>query len=425
MAYKFQIGAAQLSGALTQEGTATIQDQLIVTANGAEITGAVSVVGAVSASSNLSAGGALDIEGAADVKGAVSLAAAGTATTVRGTLAVTEATTLNGNVALGDGNLDVIEFKGDISSSAQPRNNNAFDWGASGRRWANVYAVNIDAQAIDSSGPISGSELTGVLQYELDVHTTGGLAIDAGPFDNSANVDLSLKNVDNFANERILKWDGGNYNFEDSNIEDDGSEVRVSADLSGSGYLKIGTNATIGQGLQVLSNGMAVTGNADFANDIRVVGGTDLDGNVTLGNASSDAVAFSGSLTTNIIPDVASTVDLGSSTKPFQAVYADSFIGNIAFDTFTHTIAGEISASTDFALANFSSNLQLDLPAGSDGKVVRIKRIGTGNVTLSASVAGEEIFDETNGDLIVLETLGAAVTCIFSGSAGSGKWYII
>ena len=130
-------------------------------------------------------------------------------------------------------------------------------------------------------------------------------------------------------------------------------------------------------------------------------------------------------MATDIIPDAASTHDLGSTARPFQAVYADNFIGNIAFDTFTHNIAGVISGSTDLALANFGSALTLQLPAGSDGKVVRIKSINTGAVTLSASVAGESLDDEINGDLVVLETKGAAVTCIFSGSSGAGKWYII
>jgi hypothetical protein len=151
----------------------------------------------------------------------------------------------------------------------------------------------------------------------------------------------------------------------------------------------------------------------------------------TSGDYSGSLVLFEeaqsgGILRGNFNPAIDNVYNLGASDKRWGSVYAETFIGNIGFDTYTYTANATIAAAVDFAIANGAGGaFQLDLPAGSDGKVVRIKRKGSNNITLSASVAGNTIADESNGQLIVLEADGAAVTCIFSGSAASGDWYII
>ena len=85
MAYKFQIGDAQLSGALRQEGTVIAEEKLTVLADGAEITGAVDM------SSTLDVVGNAQFDADLNADGAVSLAAAGTSTTVRGDFDVAQA----------------------------------------------------------------------------------------------------------------------------------------------------------------------------------------------------------------------------------------------------------------------------------------------------------------------------------------------
>jgi len=147
----------------------------------------------------------------------------------------------------------------------------------------------------------------------------------------------------------------------------------------------------------------------------------DVSGSAFFINAGSDA-----EIAQNWLPDVDNSLNLGDATKSWANIYVENVVGAVInVETRTYTSTATIGSSVGFAIANSATAFQLDLPAGADGKVVRIKSINNGAITLSASVAGETMADETNGDLLVLEAKGAAVTCVFSGSAGAGDWYII
>lgn len=391
--------------------------------------------GDLSASANLDIGGAADIAGALTADGQVQLAAAGVSTTVRGTLGVVQNATFQGNVSvqgnttLGDAATDTVQFKADVSSSLLPFADSAFDIGADTIRWKEIYGDTVVA-----------SQLSGALKFSIS--DVSGSGLSDFTFNNSANVTVAVSGATDLSQARIVQWDDGNGKFVDSLLKQDGSDLDLtsggffvnSGQVSASANIQAG-GGFLGNGLQINMNGATITGNVDLANDLDVVGNTTItgilmaNGDVDLGNAAADTIAFSGSLGTHIIPDVDSQRDLGSDPssggKAFRNLYVDNVFGNISFDTETFTGAGTIASGTDFALANFGSTLTLQLPAGADGKVVRVKRIGTGLVRLSASVAGEEIFDELDNDLIELETMGAAVTCVFSGSSGGGRWYII
>ena len=168
MAYKFQLGAAQLSGALRQEGTVIAEEKLTVLADGAEITGAVDmsstldVVGNAQFDADLNADGAVSLAAAGtsttvrgdfDAGEAVGLAAAGLATSVRGTLSVAEIATFSDVVSASAG-----AEMGSIMPAAATD-----DLGASSDRWRALYANDLDV-----AGAVNAAELSGALEYGLD-----------------------------------------------------------------------------------------------------------------------------------------------------------------------------------------------------------------------------------------------------------------
>ena len=74
-----------------------------------------------------------------------------------------------------------------------------------------------------------------------------------------------------------------------------------------------------------------------------------------------------------------------------------------------------------------SSGDTAELPTGSAGKVIRIKQVNNTSFSISgAAGTGDTVFDQPADSILVqLEGNGAAVTCVYSGSAGTGKWHII
>jgi hypothetical protein len=153
----------------------------------------------------------------------------------------------------------------------------------------------------------------------------------------------------------------------------------------------------------------------------------------TSGDISGSIVDFAGGsgegvLSAHWVPLADNVHDLGSPTKRWNQVYAESFVGNIAFDTQTITDLGPINSQADIIYVKMASaGDTAELPTGSAGKVIRIKQVNNNSFKISgAAGTGDTVFDQPADSILVeLEGNGAAITCIYSGSAGVGKWHII
>ena len=67
----------------------------------------------------------------------------------------------------------------------------------------------------------------------------------------------------------------------------------------------------------------------DITGNTKIDGNLVLGGNITIGDASSDTIAFGGDITTDIIPNANNTLDLGSATDKFAEVHATTLFGAI------------------------------------------------------------------------------------------------
>ena len=303
---------------------------------------------------------------------------------------------------------------GTIRGNWVPDSDSAYALGTNSDRWRYMYA---DEMIGDK---ISVSELSGALEYNLDIQSDGGLAISA-VYDNTADVTIAMKNVANFSDNAIQVWDESNNQFEDSIMTDDGSLIIVAGDLSASGQLDIdgASNldgaATLGSTLDVAGIITASAG-AEFRSTISVLGDANFEGNVYLGAGGNDVIyldtglEFSGS----VIPETDSAFDLGSDAKRWSTIYVDNIVGaDLALDVFTGT---SYAAGTDVLLANGNATLR---DIASNGQTIRVKNISGGLITVDCD--GSDTFFDTGTTQIELETDGAAVTLISSGSS----WYII
>jgi hypothetical protein len=100
--------------------------------------------------------------------------------------------------------------------------------------------------------------------------------------------------------------------------------------------------------------------------------------------------------------------------KRWSTIYVDNIVGaDLALDVFTGT---SYAAGTDVLLANGNATLR---DIASNGQTIRVKNISGGLITVDCD--GSDTFFDTGTTQIELETDGAAVTLISSGSS----WYII
>jgi len=71
----------------------------------------------------------------------------------------------------------------------------------------------------------------------------------------------------------------------------------------------------------ISGSSLDITGNA------KIDGNLTLGGNITIGDATSDTIAFGGEITSDMIPSVNDSIDLGSATKKLAEVHATNFFG--------------------------------------------------------------------------------------------------
>ena len=93
-----------------------------------------------------------------------------------------------------------------------------------------------------------------------------------------------------------------------------------------------------------LSGSAASTGSfgrLEIAGNTNLVGNITIGGNMTLGDADTDSINITADLTSNLIPNVDSTFDIGSSTKFWRNAYIDSV-------TTTGNVSGSASSTGSF-----------------------------------------------------------------------------
>mgnify|MGYP003626403029 CR=1 FL=1 len=144
------------------------------------------------------------------------------------------------------------------------------------------------------------------------------------------------------------------------------------------------------------------------------------EGAVTLGNATSDDLTFTGLAASNFIPKTDSTYNLGSNALRWGTIYVDSIVGaDVAFDYEAVGPGDSIASSTDYALVTGSQTGTVTMPAASVGKRVYVK-LGNVCANMTIAPAGGDAFPEVTGSL-VLESTGSAVTLV---AIDGTNWYI-
>ena len=251
----------------------------------------------------------------------------------------------------------------------------------------------------------------------LDTNTTfsplanGGLVISGAAAVGAPNgTEFSIKNVANFTNATLQKWDSGNYQFTDSIIEDDGSTVTINGDLTVTGTQTVLETQT----LIVEDNIIELRRGLNLAGDIggiQVNRTTNASGVVTAYSSLQwfDAGqywrTFDGSLAHRLVTEtetqtlVNKTLTSPTLTTPNIGVATATNINGLAISQVvgaTLTIANNKTFTCNNTLT-FQGSDASTVSFGTGGSVVYTSnRIDALALTSSSQLAGK-ISDETGG----------------------------
>jgi hypothetical protein len=289
----------------------------------------------------ISGSGDMNVVGAAFFEGAVN---------VTGALTAQGTATLNGDVDLGNATSDTITATGRFDSDLVPSSDGARDLGAASLEWKDLYldgVAYIDDLRADTLGAALDANSQAITNINVDSGAIDGTTIGAnsaaaGTFAAVVATSLSVSdgnitNVGDVALDTISADDGSSFAF-GSNWT---AASRTCADLGTVTTADIngGTidGATIGASSQSSvkattlsgSGDMNVGGAAFFEGALNVTGaltaqGTaTLNGDVDLGNATSDTITATGRFDSDLVPSTDGARDLGGASLEWKDLYLD------------------------------------------------------------------------------------------------------
>ena len=164
MAYKFQVGSAILSGALTQEGSINVKDDAgTLQANIDRDTGDISTNGTGSFSGDMMIDGLMEVTGT---------------TLLKQSLTVDAASDFNGVIT--------------VSGAALPHATLTYDLGSSSKKWSELHVGEIKTTGITGSLSNALTEGNGIVSFSYDGGSTATVAISGSDAFDLTGTDLRL-----------------------------------------------------------------------------------------------------------------------------------------------------------------------------------------------------------------------------------------
>ena len=278
--------------------------------------------------------------------------------------------------------------------------------------------------ATDLSMFTANNVVSALIELDVDIHGSGGgtassdLTTTANDLVAAINeieavFDASTYEISAGANQFDVT--SGDFNIDasgDISLDADGGDIFVKdngvtygslTNSSGNLVIKSGTSTVM------TGSGTNATFNNDVTveNDLQVDGASNLKGNVTLGDANTDNIVFTGEVNSNIIPNTDDTYHLGSSTKQWKDLYVDgtAYIDNLDADS---AEIGNINIVSDTISTNHNT---LNL-VSTTGDVVL--DAGGDDVLLKDSGSQYGALTANSGNLIVKS--GSTTALTFTGA---------
>ena len=285
---------------------------------------------------------------------------------VDGNLTVTGTTTFNGGTLnLGNAATDNVVFGGEVDSNIIPDDDNTFDLGSSSKEWKDLYVDGVAyLDSVESDGGSFGN---------INVGETGDNEIDT----ESGNLTLDSA--------------GGTVAVDDN--------LTVSGNGSVTGTFDVDGATTL--------DGLTVAEGATFQSTIGVTGAATFNGNVDLGNATSDTITATGRFDSGLVPSTDGARDIGASTLEWKDLFID---GTAHIDTLDVDENAAIIGTLDVNSSKLTVGTgNTDVIVRGDMRVTGIMSVGNGTVTIDETTVktGTSNLHNVGIEIAGVNTLGA------------------
>ena len=292
--------------------------------------------------------------------------------------------------------MDTVTFNSRINSSVLPSTNGTLDLGGSSNKWNNVYANTFNGQFIGNAD--TATKLLNARNFSI----TGDVDASVVSFDGTGNVNLvtTLDNSGVVANTygssttvpvfavdakgRVTSVTNTGINFSTATVSQSDTVKTLTSSTNASFYPTFVDSDNNPAAYEALYTDAGISYNPSTnllsLTDLTVSNTSTFNGNVTLGDASSDTVTFNSRINSSVLPSTNGTLDLGGSSNKWNNVYANTFVGAITGNSDTAT---KLATARNIAITgDLSWNVNFD---------------GSANVTSTGTLANSGVTASTYG----------------------------
>ena len=321
-----------------------------------------------------------------------------------------------GTVRLGDSTADDIVVGGEFASSLVPDDDDTFDLGSASQQWRHLYLDGtLEADAINNSGVTTTTALKGFsyLQAPHSATTqnfTVSVAAKSAAHRYNGTGSSNGYKIDGVESPILHFTPGKTYRFTHDNT---GSHplkfyldaAKVTNYTTGVSFQNTYTEITISDTtpavLHYQCTAHAYMGNAvithsnavNTPHDATFKGAVSVEGNVDLGNATSDTITPTGRFDADILPATDGAIDLGSSDREFQDLFIDGTAQIDSLVADTADINGGTVDGVTIGGASAGAGTFTDLTSGN----------------IQVGVTGDNELDTSSGNLTI-DSAGGTVT---------------
>ena len=337
-----------------------------------------------------------------------------------------------GTVRLGDSVTDDIVVGGEFASSLVPDDDDTFDLGSATQQWRHLYLDGtLEADAINNSGVTTTTALKG-FSYLQAPHsaTTQNFAVtvaakSAAHRYNGTGSSNGYK-IDGVESPILHFTPGKTYRFVHDNTGSHPLKFYLDVDkvynyTTGVSFQNTYTEITISDTTPAVLHyqctahgymGNAIITHSNAVNtphDATFKGAVSVEGNVDLGNATSDTITPTGRFDADILPATDGAIDLGSSDREFQDLFIDGTAQIDSLVADTADINGGTVDGVTIGGASDGAGTFTDLTGGN----IRIGVTGDNEIDTSS---GALTLDSADGTVTVDDNLTVNGTLTVLGS---------
>jgi hypothetical protein len=179
------------------------------------------------------------------------------------------------------------------------------------------------------------------------------LAVDVGDIANLPATITGVAVTDAFEAIKELNTSIGTTGFDIAADSGTAETVVIGNTITFSGTTnEIETSVSATDTIQIgLPDDVTVTNDLNVGGNLDVTGNITLGGNITMGDADTDSIDFNADIVSNIIPNTASTYDLGASGKEWQNIYMTGSLNNDSGTSLTFPTNSGAIATEGFSVA--------------------------------------------------------------------------